>query len=315
MFRLVSSVWLVCLLALPLIAADNHLDLNPVFKSLLSEGVGQGGEYYRLPPPRFSDQQDKPQQRAVLDKLLDDDMRSRFLRNSPVAPHIIKLGEQPGAEKSRIRHAAFLFSIYAELEDMMQSDFFDRLGQAATDAESENQDASSSDRHVWTDHQLEARQISFVGAGDRREVFAFGKVRLLKRVDVAATTHSCWSRTPQSVVAAFVVDPRFQDDELDPNRWWPLVRNDAGELISGTPQPYQGAGGYLRLTQLAEPRGCLIAEGHVAFVEPRGWFRGVNLLASKLPAIIQTSIRRTRQSLADRPAASVPAIQGTGSEP
>ncbi len=278
---------------------DPHLERNPVFQSLLTDGLGAGPVTYKLPPARFSDEQSEQQRQELLSELVGDDLLPRFFRKSSVAPHIIKLSEQPETGTSRIRQAFFLFSVYAELDAVMQSDFFDRLGQAASEAESGTDDATSTARHVLTDPQLEVRQIVLAEGNDRREVYAFGQVRLLKRVDVAATTHSCWSKTSASVVAAFIVDPRFQQDQEFANRWWPLTRDDAGDLIQGEPQAYQGAGGYLRVTQMTQPRGCLIAEGYIAFVEPVGWFRGANLLASKLPVIVQTGIRRTRQSLAN----------------
>jgi hypothetical protein len=293
-------MWMAALLLTTTGAADDaHWELNPVFRSLRTDGVGEGGLQYVLPAPQFSDGQSPAQQEAQLSKWLEADFRPRFMRNSPVAPQIIKLGEQAGPGAAKIRHAEFLFSLYAGLDEVMQSDFFERLGEAATDAESELEASKSAEHHVLTDEELAARQIPLIPGADRRQAFAFGSVRLLKRVDVAATTHSCWSQTPQSVVAAFVVDPRFAQDAKYPNRWWPITRDDAGHLVVGQPQTYHGSGGYLRLTQLNTPPGCLLAEGYVAFVEPEGWFHGANLLASKLPTIVQTGIRRTRQSLAN----------------
>ncbi len=287
----------------PLSAEDPHLQRNPVFSILLKEGIQSlsADATYELPAPKFNDEQNATEQELVLLELLSDDLRPRFFRDSVVAPHVIKLGEQAEPAGGHVRYADFLFAVYADLDEVMEVDLWERLGQsAAADDADENRGSDSSDStqgHVLTTEELAIRQITPLDEDDRREAYAFGENRVLKRVDIAATSRTCWSKTERSVVAAFIVDARFQDDAQYANRWWPLVRNDAGDLSRGKPHPYRGSGGYIRLTRLIEPVGCLIAEGHVAFAEPDGWFGGANLLASKLPTIVQSEIRRIRKLL------------------
>jgi hypothetical protein len=47
-----------------------------------------------------------------------------------------------------------------------------------------------------------------------------------------------------------------------------------------------------------EPRGAILIEYHVAYAEPHGWFKGANLLQSKLPILAQTVVRKLRRNLA-----------------
>ena len=94
-----------------------------------------------------------------------------------------------------------------------------------------------------------------------------------------------------------MVDPRFDGDERFPNTWQKLTRDEAGKLIAGEPHPYSGCGGYAKVIQLHQPEGYVLVEGHMAFVEPRAWFNGANLLGSKIPALIQTEVRDIRKAL------------------
>ena len=63
----------------------------------------------------------------------------------------------------------------------------------------------------------------------------------------------------------------------------------------GPPQPYGGAGMYLKITKLHEPAGALFVEQHIVFAEPTGWFDGANLLRSKLPLVVQSNVRDMRR--------------------
>jgi hypothetical protein len=42
----------------------------------------------------------------------------------------------------------------------------------------------------------------------------------------------------------------------------------------------------------------LLIEVHMVFAEPKGWFEGRNLLRSKLPPVMQDSVRKFRRQLA-----------------
>ena len=63
--------------------------------------------------------------------------------------------------------------------------------------------------------------------------------------------------------------------------------------------PYSGAGGYLKITRLHEPKGALFIEYHLIYSEPQGWFSGADPLTTKLPAIIQAEVRTFRRELSN----------------
>jgi hypothetical protein len=53
----------------------------------------------------------------------------------------------------------------------------------------------------------------------------------------------------------------------------------------------------VKATRLAAPAGALFVEYHVVFLEPQGWFRGTNLLRSKLPIVAQDLVRKFRRRM------------------
>jgi hypothetical protein len=52
------------------------------------------------------------------------------------------------------------------------------------------------------------------------------------------------------------------------------------------------------VTELVGVEDGLFVEVHVVYAEPYGWFEGRNLLRSKLPPVLQDSVRKFRRKLA-----------------
>ena len=94
------------------------------------------------------------------------------------------------------------------------------------------------------------------------------------------------------------IDGRFAKDAEYPNQWRPILRDAAANISLGQPQPYSGAGAYVKITRLAEPAEAIFVEGHIVFEEPYGWFEGVNLIKQKIPVMVQEKVRTFRRKLA-----------------
>ncbi len=95
--------------------------------------------------------------------------------------------------------------------------------------------------------------------------------------------------------------PGFEDDPKYPNRWAALERIRGEERLSQT-YPYDGGGGYAKISRLKLKPGALLVEAHFAFAEPRPWFDGAPILRSKLGLIAQDQIRSLRRALRKEPA-------------
>ena len=114
-----------------------------------------------------------------------------------------------------------------------------------------------------------------------------------------ATRHAMSSYSDESISLASQLDPRFIDDPDFPNQWQSVTRNDLGQLVLGEAVPYVAAGFYVKATRLQGEEDAIFIEYHHVFEEPEGWFRGVNLLRSKLPLIVQDRVRKFRRQLAN----------------
>lgn len=274
------------------VGSDPHLAKNPVYRQLIETGVEADGEAYRLPLPALCEAADAAAQQEVIEEVVHERLRERFFRDSVVAPHVVKLESKDRADGARFRVAHFWFAAKANLEEMAESDFLDSMS-------TQERDEEQGEGHVLTTDQLKERGIQLQNADPDKpqENYGHGATRLLKKVDISATSRSYWTHDENSAVAAVVLDSRFADDEEFPNSWRKLTRDEAGTLQQGEPNTYAGSGGYVKITQLQEPEGFVLVEGHVAFVEPQAWFNGANLLGSKLPALIQTEVRAVRKAL------------------
>lgn len=298
-FRMIAQS-LACFLvfsgiALPTVNAlgsDPHLAINPVYQQLIEEGVTADGDAYKLPLPVLAERSDSAAQEAAIEHVVPERMRRRFFRPSVVADHVIKLDNQPRADGSKFRVAHFWFAAKANLDDVDQDRFLDSMTE-------EPRDEEQGTGEVLTPEDLEKRGIKIEHNDEEvpNENYGYGKQRLLKKVDIRGTSRSYWSQNEDSAVAAMILDPRFVDDKEFPNEWRKLTRDEAGNLIPGDPQPFDGYGAYVKITKLNQPEGFIFVEGHVVFVEPHAWFNGANLLGSKMPAILQTEIRRVRKAL------------------
>jgi hypothetical protein len=272
-----------------LVPAAGEESANPLFQQLREQGVAVGaGIKVPLPAPTMADGLDAKAQQGVLKAVAGEDYSlDELLRSSVVAPHILKLRDiNPSDPAAPARGVDVWFIAFADLKTVTDKDFLDRL-QNANQKEGKARGLSAA--------ELEKRQITL--KDEKRESYGHAVFTFLDRVEISATGHSYWSQTPDSVVYAAVLDPRFVNDADYPNQWRAVTRDAAGKTQLGPPHPYDGAGYYVKFTRLAEPKGALFVEAHVVFAEPVKWFDGANLLRSKLPPAVQSQVRSVRREL------------------
>jgi hypothetical protein len=215
-----------------------------------------------------------------------------LLRESVVAPFVLDIEKEevPGHD-SPARRIDLWFIAYGSLESLKDEAFLKDMAQVAESSGS-NQVPSES---VFLDPEDLGKRELFVR--DDLEKYFHTSFGLFDRVQISATRRAMITLTDESILVAAKLDPRFLDDEQMPNRWRQVSRDELGQLEYGPSQPYTGAGFYIKVTQLPEPAGALFVEYHQVFDEPTGWFSGANLLRSKLPLIVQDSVRKFRRKL------------------
>lgn len=286
-----ATLWII-VAASALQAAPPHAE-NQVLTELHEQGTSLGGaEPVRLTAPVMADGLDAAAQQAVLKQVAGTAYPlDRLLRNSPVAPHLLQQREIDGPQ-GRGRVIDVYFVLYGQLETLDDPDVIERAMNTEEDEDVAQQGGT------LTAEQLAARKIPWDAARKDYENYASGTISLWKRVEVSSVVHSQTSRSAESLIAATILDRRFDQDAEIANRWWPLKLNDNGSLQRGAQQTYSGMGMYLKFTRLHQPAGALFCEGHGALAEPQGWFDGANQLGSKLPAIVQSRVRALRREVA-----------------
>lgn len=261
-----------------------HLERNPVYRELRESGIKiTKDEQIKLPAPYLADGLDAEAQRKLIEKLGGRRYPWAVLtRESTVAPQIIEITEEkfPNTDtKARIAHVYFVaygdFEAIAKSRDLSEPD-------------------SRDDRQLkpLTAEDLGAKKITI--EDPEHESYGYITNDLIERVRLTGVLRTYSSETEDSLVAAAMLDPRFDEDADFPNRWQPLSRGSRG-FEAGKASPYSGAGGYSKITKLHALKGALFVESHLVFAEPHAWFNGGNLLGSKLTAVLQHEVRDARR--------------------
>lgn len=278
------------LLATALVTAAPGAD-NPVYVEVTRTGVQVGGkEPVRVPLPTMADGLDAKAQEKLIAEIAGKGAVPRFIRNSAVAPHVVKMRELEGDE-GHGRVVSAWFVAHGEIDQFSDKKFREQMLSAGDDPEMAGQGGALDAA------QLKNRGIPWKDADSDVEAYSHGSLSLLKKVKVAATIRTYSSRTDDSVIFAAMIDPRFAEDPDFPNNWAPITRTPTGGVEVGKPRPYGGLGTYLKATRLAAPAGAILVECHLVFSEPEEWFGGANLLGAKIPAIVQSRVRDVRREL------------------
>ena len=290
-----TLVLFFCSFAAP--GADPAEQANAVLTELVEAGITMpDGTAVRLPPPSMPDGLDAKQQRAAIGKLpgirhtVDE-----LLRKSAVAPFELRVKAANPKAEAVAWQVDVWFVAYGTLEQVSQEDFLKRWSDLGGSSDDEEGGVSRAGK--LSDEEIADRKL-FDGSGEHKdEYFLYSTFELFNKVQLSATRRAMISRSDDSLLVAAMVDPRFAGDETYPNEWRPMTRDDLGKISVGKPQPYEHAGFYAKVTQLKEPAGALFIEYHQVFNEPKAWFKGVNLLRSKIPIAAQDSVRDFRRKV------------------
>jgi hypothetical protein len=284
---------MVAFAAVILVAARPSSAQNPILQDLVTRGVQlPGGAWLRLPPPTLTDEMNAETQRQRIEAVAEERYTWEDLtRRSVMAPFILRLPPDDSSDGSPGRRVDLWFVAYGNLDYFGSEEFLSRQFETATQ---DTENVSSA--RLLKDSDLQRRQLPIPSRPEEPRLVA-AEITLFEKVRVSATTCTIKTCSEGAIVLASVLDRRFTDDPDFPNLWRPIARDENGNRSIGAPQPYLGLGSYVKATRLAEPRGALLIEYHVAYCEPSQWFDGANLLRSKLPIVAQTAIRSLRKSL------------------
>ncbi len=290
---------LTAILAITVVAADSEITGNRLLESLLEKGVPlSDGSAVKLPPPTMPNGLDAAGQQAVIEHLASPNHPvEELMRNANVAPFELAIRSiTASGGKALAREVDVHFVAYGNWEAMKSKDFL----QSLMNFSGARQAGPQSPRSGFLGQEaLAKRGIEVLRQPGQEEGLFFAAVSMFDRVQLSATRHILITRQPDSLTLAARIDPRFNADPEYPNQWRSMKRDlsDPEKVTLGSPQVYISAGFYGKVTRLAQPTGAMLIEYHVVFEEPEGWFQGANLLASKLPLVIQDVVRSSRRKL------------------
>ena len=264
---------------------------NPVYRSVLDEGLAVGGVTARLPGPCWRDGLPESERRAALKAAVEMPV-DEFLRDSVNAPFKLKVREVAYPD-GVARVVDLWFAVHADLDEINTDDL---SGQRQEGAKVEVGNMSFEVRAL-DDAELKAHGKA-TGGGLERYIVSSGL--LLDRVQVRTTNHIIASRTKESLVVASRSDPTFGDAKGLGNHWTLLPRPGEARKGPGEPRPYAGSAAYGKISRLSEKPSILVVESHVAFAEPRAWFDGTPILRSKIGLVARDQVRQLRREVARR---------------
>ena len=265
---------------------------NLLFEQLRTNGVAMTeGTKATLPPPLMADGLDASGQQTVLEKVVGKRSTVRaFTAKLGTAPHVYSIRKiATGADGPRVLAVDVSFVAHGSLDTVAGRNFLEGLHKKSKDRQI----------HVLTAEELHKRKLTPTSDKKREERSSHGVFLVLDRVELRAALHTMMTRQPDSLLAATRIDPRFAKDSDFPNQWRKITLDEEGQRQLGPVHPYTGAGGYMKITRLRDPKGALFIEYHLVYSEPKGWFGGADPLTTKLPAIIQSEVRTFRRELSN----------------
>lgn len=277
------------------LAAEPAME-NPVFKELVGQGIAMSdGSKFKLPPPIMADGLDAAGQLAALRRVADarNPVKS-ILEKSFYAPVVTKVRAPKPAEGEgpTVRTVDAWFVAHGDWDKLTSKEFLESLTSSG-----EGKSNVVTKAGALTDEEMQKRKLKIASKDDYEERFLYATFSLFERVEISSTRFAAVVKGKNSVLAAGRVDPRFDRDAEYPNQWRPLLRDARAEIKPGPAHPFGHAGGYAKITRLAEPAGAVFVECHVVYEEPYGWFDGVNLVKQKVPMMVQEKVRSFRRKL------------------
>jgi hypothetical protein len=275
---------------------------NAIYNELVGKGIAlSNGKTVTLPSPVMADGLKADDQQKVLKTVgpqnIPNNMKS-FLRGDRTDWYEIKQKSERVADPQ---------ASIGRVVDL----YFVAKGKLATVADPNfvnNQIANSQQKDVqfYIPAELAKRNLTINNKKDFRENYAHGLIKaetLFNKVQVGGTGYGIETLTPDSILVAFKLDPRFDKDSEFPNQYQLATVGADGKITLGPPKLYSGYGGYSKITKLQGSEDKIFVEYHLVFDEPHEWFNGTAQLVSKLETNYTENIRQFRRDVLNPPAA------------
>lgn len=282
--------WGAGLFALGLPAAPlEEASIHPVAARLITAGFDVSAtERVQLPPPLVRPGMSARQQQVAIERLVGKTRMRQFFRDSQVARHELKVPTlRRLADGSTVRGFDLAFIVYGDLS-------------AISERQSNQPNAWPTDGSFATRFEpLDARPspAEAIEWSQQPRLYRY-RFPLLDKVIISGLVRGQAVITDDQVVQTMFTPADYLNDKQNPSVWQAIPRGAKSDSELAPPQPFVGMASYMQATGLKFRPGALLVETHAIYVEPQGWFDGRNLLASKLPLVMQEGVRQFRRELA-----------------
>ncbi len=264
-----------------------------LFRQLVETGVEiEATQRVRLEPPLLNQSQTTSERKSALDRLAGDENWERFARNSPVAPIALDIRSIESSSGGRIGYAVkSAFVLHTSMERLRDQTLMERLFGKP--------DLNDQEGMLRFEEITQAKLQEFrVEVESGKITYSRVAIPLLNKIRLQGVIRVERVESERELDVSWLFDNTLGEKNPEwQSVWLPLSTNDLAETIVGPPQPYSGSGGYIRLSEIDQPEKMVVVEMGWVIHEPHAWFEGGNLLRSKLPLLIQESVRSFRKKL------------------
>lgn len=279
--------------------AEEKFSPHPIVQALVTEGFEVAdGELVPVAPPTLLPGMDAVAQRSALEELFGEVAWDDYFDRSVNARKLLDIDSADlELDGATVRKLDLVFVAYGKLavvrdKDLMQSVFGGSRGGDETEAGFKRYAES------LTAEETQARGFEQQLEGERRHHLTRYRFALIEKVVIEGLVEGDGRDFSRLLVESAVSPLKMLEDADYPSVWREIPRGAETDADLEDPEPFRGFAGYLQASELKFEPGALLVECHGVFVEPDGWFNGRNLLASKLPIVVQDNVRDFRRRLA-----------------
>lgn len=289
---------LICAVVFPCAATTaQSISQHPVIERLTTEGFSvDDGQRAWLTKPLVTPDMPADAQRQAFSDLVGSRRLEKYLQNSVVAPFKLKIETvRKTADNSAVRSLDLYFVVRGDLKIINEKEL---LSGMMGDSEKAKEHLADSGFETYAETIDGAASNEVPPKGTILSSLYRYRFPIMDKVVVSGLVRGEGLYVDGALMQSAVTPQDKLNDPMNPTQWLPVPRGAKTDLELGAAQPFLGFQCYMTATQLAfTAKPSVLVECHAAYVEPHGWFDGRNLLASKLPLVMQQNVRDFRRNL------------------
>lgn len=274
---------------------------HPVIEKITGPGVlTVDGKTVPLTAPLVTPDMPAERQKAAFTKLVGAQRYKRYMMDSISAPFEISVDTlRKAADGDNVRGVDLYFIAHGNLDIIHEKDLLNKIM-----GDKPPQQDNEFETYAKPVDESKPEDQSLPPKGELREGVYKYRFPILEKVVVSGLVRNVSLLVDNALMQSIVSPRELLSDPDNPTQWRPIPRRAKTDAELGDPEPFQGFVCYVQATQLGFEDDVVLIEMHAAYLEPKGWFGGRNMLASKLPLVMQQAVRDFRRKLKEAQAES-----------